>query len=728
MSSTKRDGERALKPLSCTTCRQRKVKCDKVHPACAPCRRIGVPCVFPDRKRHRKPRNNRQTELLNRLSRLEGIVGTFDPGALGSVDQELGPGPGGATLPPATAGAAVPAGPEAPDNPEELKAVPLRPEPSRGSVDKYLSPVFWSTLCSEVEGLKQTLEQPSDDEESEGEDADETSPESSERSPPAPLTATSYGMFGNPASATQGLLTQPSPEHISYLCSTYFTNVDLVLKIIHKPTIVREIERFVKSGRAQFTSTLPECLLFAMYFGAAVSSRNQACLDNLGEPQHVLAERFRLATEIALAKADYLNTTDLEVIQALTIYVGCLRAHSGCRASWALLALAVRLARALGLHSDGDGSSFPPYVAELRRRVWWQLVVIDIRAVEDRGTEPLINTDSFDTILPTNIDDADFGPDDHAPIVGREGPTDTSMSLCSAMSSGFFIHLNDPGARFANASSEEEILAQIQRLESLFIGPSTDDPAHMPSFLAARTVRIIILKFWLFLQYPFQARLAATRPSVPRENVLRTAVAVLELSEVIRTCSGAEHHEWWTETYVQWHPLAVALAELCEQTRGELVDRAWRIIDKVFPMWRDRIADAKRGTLWKPIRKLLKRAREARARAQEQPQAGHGQQQPAAGEASSALAGGDSAEIDLPRAYNAQLNLDRSPPIAADSPSLVLPDFNQFPQFASSFFNQDAGQDLNDPVMDWTTWTEFVQDAYDANTDAQDIMPSSWVL
>lgn len=64
-------------PLSCSHCRQKKVKCDKVHP-CTPCARSGLPCVFPERLRHPKRRgSNSKTandELVRRLSRMEELI------------------------------------------------------------------------------------------------------------------------------------------------------------------------------------------------------------------------------------------------------------------------------------------------------------------------------------------------------------------------------------------------------------------------------------------------------------------------------------------------------------------------------------------------------------------------------------------------------------------------------------------------------------------------------
>lgn len=70
-------------PLSCTNCRQRKVKCDKVYP-CQHCQRSNLTCLFPERAR--QPRKRRdgpkasQDELLDRLRRMEELIGKIEGG------------------------------------------------------------------------------------------------------------------------------------------------------------------------------------------------------------------------------------------------------------------------------------------------------------------------------------------------------------------------------------------------------------------------------------------------------------------------------------------------------------------------------------------------------------------------------------------------------------------------------------------------------------------------
>ena len=81
---------------SCTTCRKRKVRCDKKHP-CSNCSKAGIECIFPGPGRApRRSKKPPDSELLARLRRLEGVVqnlgkGLDEDGDTVEVDTELEP-------------------------------------------------------------------------------------------------------------------------------------------------------------------------------------------------------------------------------------------------------------------------------------------------------------------------------------------------------------------------------------------------------------------------------------------------------------------------------------------------------------------------------------------------------------------------------------------------------------------------------------------------------------
>ncbi|OTA68758.1 hypothetical protein K449DRAFT_412491 [Hypoxylon sp. EC38] len=639
------------KPLSCTNCRTRKLKCSRQQP-CSHCVRSGAECVFPTRKRIRKPRKNKNSELLQRLSRLESIVSNVGLAALTS-DDVAASGSGLSTSPSTAARPAV-----------ESVSIQAQASPSGAQDDwrkvlqaskasRYLSGEFWSSLCVEVEGLRQALEQSTDSSEDEQQPSQEATPESATDNSTPSAYAFSPGMLlGSSSRSSSEHIEHPTPDQIRFLTSTFFTNVDMILKILHRPTIETALLSFADAQESSHPQLTPEreVLFFSIYHAAVASLPASTCLKYLGHRRDDLMRAYSSAVEHLLVRADYLNSTSLETLQALTLFVACVRSSRGSKAAWALLSLPIRLAQGLNLHRESSNTHVSPYEAELRRRLWWQLIVLDIRASEDRGTKTIVGLDSWDTRLPLNINDADFGPDSPCPLVEREGPTDMTFYLCTTHCSNLFLRIEHAqgtlrannniagergnGGRSTNVTrdpylSVEETVRHAQDLESRFVAGA--DPNHPPSYLASVMVRLVILKLWLGMQYPVHPRPRPPAPSVtqqgvepgcgqdagifPHEATLRTAVGIMELNEYLGNGPYGDRFSWWSNTYVQWHPLAVVLAELCTQTKGELVDRAWRTVEDVFPRWSEVIADTKRGTLWRPIRKLYKKAKEARTAA-----------------------------------------------------------------------------------------------------------------
>lgn len=299
--------------------------------------------MFPSRKKDRRPRTSKNNELLSRLAKLEAIVGRVDPPALDGNSNNAG-GPASSTAAAAAAAAALqrqrdqevfPYHPEPPKpapqhanegrKPEERgPAAPFRRDDPAA---RYLSGEFWANLCGEVEGIKHALAQPSDSEDGDDDDdvvADETSPGShatpSRYGTPGSM-ATSAAMFGNASAAGSSELPHPPPERMRALVSVYFYNVDPLLKILHKPTILGAFEKFMASPNENTLDKTTEALFFAIYFAAITSLSPENCTTQLGEERAPLVVRYRQAAELALCKADYLNSTSLVSLQALTIYV-----------------------------------------------------------------------------------------------------------------------------------------------------------------------------------------------------------------------------------------------------------------------------------------------------------------------------------------------------------------------------------------------------------------------
>jgi hypothetical protein len=79
----------------------------------------------------------------------------------------------------------------------------------------------------------------------------------------------------------------------------------------------------------------------------------------------------------------------------------------------------------MGLSADGTTYGLLPFEVEMRRRVWWQIVLLDSRVAEISGAGPTLLTYPWATKLPSNINDSDLFPDMRDPPVERSFLTES---------------------------------------------------------------------------------------------------------------------------------------------------------------------------------------------------------------------------------------------------------------------------------------------------------------
>ena len=152
-------------------------------------------------------------------------------------------------------------------------------------------------------------------------------------------------------------------------------------------------------------------------------------MTNFGAARSDLGLRYRLGLEHALAKADFLNTPDIVLIQALATFLGLARRQDNPRFVWMMTGLVIKMAQYLGLQRDGANfANLSPFEIEMRRRVWWAVLNLDLRASEDQGTDLTIAHGSFDTNITLNVNDTDIEPETKKMPAMRDSMTDMSFA------------------------------------------------------------------------------------------------------------------------------------------------------------------------------------------------------------------------------------------------------------------------------------------------------------
>ncbi|KAH7355404.1 hypothetical protein BKA65DRAFT_549465 [Rhexocercosporidium sp. MPI-PUGE-AT-0058] len=479
---------------------------------------------------------------------------------------------------------------------------------SDGGTTRYLNRSYWSRLREEVDDIRNLVADDSSDD-------DSLSPETT-----SDLTQndTLSFVFRYGSSSVNLKTLHPLPSQLQYYLKAFTKNVDPLHKVLHIPT-VEVLMRKAESGFDALTSS-QEALLFAIYFAVIVSETPEDAKFNFGLDKQVLLDRYCFGVEQALARADFLNTDELVTLQAFFIYLACARCLDDPRAGWTLTRPAIRVAQGQGLHRDGTQLGMPPFEAEMRRRLWWQLCILEFRDSERNGTDASIVQGSFDTKVPLNINDSDILPGAIELPQPRQGLTEMTVSLlvCDVFSTLLAVQFSRPRLGPYVSPSPAMTIPEMERiiqdfqemLPEKYLKYCTDDSPI--AWVTANMCMLITFKMQLMVFLP----LAQSKPreSIPKETSDRMWFASIKTVEYRRNLEveSTKHWHWYLRMFVQWHAIAYLLGELCIREPDESVAYAWKVLDSVFMNWVEKQKHGAPEVLWAPMRKLIAMARRKR--------------------------------------------------------------------------------------------------------------------
>jgi len=77
-----------------------------------------------------------------------------------------------------------------------------------------------------------------------------------------------------------------------------------------------------------------EALLFAIYYSVITSMSQDEVKANFDTDKSTLLARYRFGVEQALARADFLSTSEVITLQAFVLFLFCVRRHDQTKFVW----------------------------------------------------------------------------------------------------------------------------------------------------------------------------------------------------------------------------------------------------------------------------------------------------------------------------------------------------------------------------------------------------------
>jgi Fungal specific transcription factor domain len=207
-----------------------------------------------------------------------------------------------------------------------------------------------------------------------------------------------------------------------------------------------------------------------------------------------------------------------------------------------LTGLAIGLAFRIGLHRDAEAMGVSPFEVEMRRRLWWQICILDVHTAEEHGCDPCILESSFNTKLPLNIADSSLDPHMSKFPQSMPGKSEMLFSLLQVEVSYFarqllfskeFVRAN----AYTSMSGTEKCDAIDffqKRIENQYL--SYCDTKIAFDFVTANFTRFILVKLKLSVSQVHNQH----DHSRMKQNLKEICIQILDYSSTIRNCESGQ--------------------------------------------------------------------------------------------------------------------------------------------------------------------------------------------
>lgn len=594
-------GSKPTRILACVLCQHRKIKCDRTFP-CANCIKANVTCTpstpAPARKR-RRPNQDLQ-ERLARCEELLKVYASAKPdddismtGTAGGPDDDDDNNPRASKYDPAT---------QLFNNDPGLKWKPpgkLIVEDDGGV--RFVDSFMLSTVHDELRAMRAIIE--GEGTELDCEDTPETitTPDENTDLILSGVGGAEFGQTPNPAVTEMTLADlQPAPAQIFQLWQIFLERVNPLTKIIHVPTLQPYLME-ATSGSPNIPQSV-KTLLFAIFTLATVAMTPDECLTMLGHSRETALQRFSNGVRLSLVRAGFLKAYDLETLQGLVIYLISLQGRYNRHAAWILNGVVLRIAQKMGLHRDGAVLGLTPFETEIRRRVWWQIIMVDAKYALMSGLSHSMLPRVWDTKEPKNVNDADLFAAMTEPVQDREGPTEMIMVLVTNRLARFL--LETPGVEPMILLTDHEALRgpagpnphQVDIYRRLIANLAqsleeiTDkycDPKAGPLHEMALDVKDDVTQKLEHMLLPAKEREFGDEITTLTDNVFQIAVEAATHDLEAKVKAKDKSFAWYSRLFFQDNMFLFTVGQLCTRTEGRLVEKAWRLVDLIYSEYID---------------------------------------------------------------------------------------------------------------------------------------------
>ena len=203
----------------------------------------------------------------------------------------------------------------------------------------------------------------------------------------------------------------------------------------------------------------------------------------------------------------------------------------------------------------------------MRRRLWWQIVFLDVRAAEVCGAGLTVVT-LGDTKRPLNINDEDIYPNMPEPPTERQGTTEMCFVMLRSSIGYYFKYLYRPqltseadmgklpNAELLQDKTLQELMDDFESyLNENFLRNA--DPLNHVQFFTSMVARAILCSWRVMDAIRKASDKTDTNTQQNRDTLFEECLKGIEYDNLAHATTSMRRFDWHIGAHFQWHSLIV---------------------------------------------------------------------------------------------------------------------------------------------------------------------------
>jgi len=258
-----------------------------------------------------------------------------------------------------------------------------------------------------------------------------------------------------------------------------------------------------------------------------------------------------------------------------------------------MLGLAIRIAQRIGLHNESTYAKYPALEAEMRRRLWWSLVLYDTRVSELVDDSSVILVPTWDCKTPLNVNDFDLQPEMTDPPAFQGKSTEALFAVVRGemgdfvRHSAFHLDFTVPALKTVAKDVQRGSVpegGELAKLEKMiedkylrFCNP--ENPLH---FMTIWTTRGHFARNRLLDNYSRFLKSPLPQTGAQRDAAVSYALKMLEYDTMIMTSPLTKGYRWHTRLYFPFPAYIHILQDARKRPVSDHAEQAWKTMSENY--------------------------------------------------------------------------------------------------------------------------------------------------